>query len=97
MTDSQLPEDGKDDDEQLDRLQAALKGDFQSLYLGSGGGSQRSGSVKVDSKVKVRNGYGQDHEDNPTSAQGIVIPAFKVKDVDCFYIPETGEVFLDYE
>ncbi|KAK4688137.1 hypothetical protein P7C73_g1979, partial [Tremellales sp. Uapishka_1] len=81
---SQLPVDGKDDEEQADRLLSALRGELVPEALGVG--------VKKSTVTKAVNGNAGGVEVNGLGGTG-----WRLKNVDVWYVQETGEVFLDYE
>lgn len=80
----QILQDSQDDDEQLNKLMTAL----QDPTLSAPVPKKPRGSVQANG---APNGTGQ-----PPPA-GSQVPGYRVKNVDCFFIPETGEIFLDYE
>jgi hypothetical protein len=79
-----MPQDGKDDDEQLERLLEALSDPAATAPQRRGGGHKPNGTPS--------NGNGQPMPPPPPPG-----PGYRVKNVEVFYMPETGEVFLDYE
>lgn len=77
-------QDSSNDEEQLNKLMAALQDPTLCAPLPK----KPRGSTQANGAL---NGAGQ-----PPPAPGPV-PGYRVKNVDCFIIPETGEIFLDYE
>lgn len=78
-------QDSKDDDEQLDKLITALHDPTLSAPVPK----KPRGSMQTNGAPN-----GSAH---PPSAAGSSVPGYRVKNVDCFFIPETAEIFLDYE
>jgi hypothetical protein len=95
--------DGKDDEEQLDKLLYVFRedqanGTATAAVTGKG---KKAGLVKVMGQAdmnglmgKVANGHGHEHGEAQEAQAGTT---WKVWDRECFYIPETGEIFTDYE
>ncbi|GMK57836.1 hypothetical protein CspeluHIS016_0406700 [Cutaneotrichosporon spelunceum] len=74
-----------DDDAQLDKLISVL----HDPTLSAPAPKKPRGSLLANG---APNGAGQ-----PPPGRGAPVPGYRVKNVDCFYLPETGEIFLDYE
>lgn len=79
------PQDGKDEDEQYDKLISALNDPTLSAPA-----PKRGQRPSMNGSVNGGGG-GMLPPVVPTA------PGYRVKNVDVFYIPETGEIFLDYE
>lgn len=87
-----LPKDGKDDDEQLEKLLTALNDPVIAAPL-----PKRSQKDKAADKANgAVNGSANGTVSSMPPPAGPV-PSYRVKNVEVFYIPETGEMFLDYE
>lgn len=79
----QLPKDGKDDDEQLERLLGALS---DPNAVGPAPRNRKS--------IGATNGAVASSSMPPPATPA---PGYRVKNLEVFYMPETGEVFMDYE
>lgn len=77
-----MPQDGKDDDEQLEKLVSALNDS-----------TLNAPHLKRGHKV---NGTANGSHSSMPPPSGPPLP-YRVKNIEVFYMPETGEVFLDYE
>jgi hypothetical protein len=84
-TPDQHLKDTNDDEAQLDKLISVL----HDPTLSAPAPKKPRASMQANG---APNGAGQ-----PPPAQGGPVPGYRVKNVDCFYLPETGEIFLDYE
>lgn len=102
-----IPE-GDNDEEQIDRLITILHGEYSAgpgvgKGKGKGGANKLLGTVSTAELQKVvapkMNGHAEGNGDaNGTEdAAGDNAPAWRIWDRECFYIPETGEIFTDYE
>lgn len=84
-----MPPDGKDDDEQLERLLGVFSG---SMGLSTAKG-KRPGTTVLTGQISL-NG---DKPEGSNGVNGVENVAWKIWDRECWYIPETGEIFTDYE
>ncbi|KAL1406251.1 hypothetical protein Q8F55_007945 [Vanrija albida] len=82
-----LPQDANDDDEQLDKLLTALNDPVLAAPP-----PRRSKVDKVNGQAAPVNGG-----PNALAQPPLPGPSYRVKNVEVFYMPETGEIFLDYE
>lgn len=81
-----IPKDSTDDEEQLEKLLTALNDPNLAAP------ARKTHKDKVNGVV---NGTSTARDmPQPGSAS---LPSYRVKDVEVFYLPETGEIFLDYE
>ncbi|WVR04567.1 hypothetical protein IAU60_001574 [Kwoniella sp. DSM 27419] len=98
--DAAPPPDGKDDEEQLDRLLAVFKGQMAGVSHGTGKGKR---AAKASAAALPANGRanGPDAESSNGVVNGHVEQeqpaAWRAQDRECWYMPETGEIFMDYE
>lgn len=81
-----LPKDSKDEEEQLEKLLTALNDPTIAAP------SRKSHKDKVNGVV---NGASTSQDMAPPGSASL--PSYRVKNVEVFYLPETGEIFLDYE
>ncbi|WVQ97999.1 hypothetical protein IAU59_005119 [Kwoniella sp. CBS 9459] len=101
-----LPADGKDDDEQLDKLLSIFRGEVagvsSSPTTNTSKGKKASAKaltsslpngVKANGHMEAEGANG--HATERTSGQATV--NWKLQDKECWYMPETGEIFTDYE
>ncbi|WWD21446.1 hypothetical protein CI109_105931 [Kwoniella shandongensis] len=110
---SLIPPDGKDDEEQLDKLLSVFRGDFGGGIVAKGGRKSMGGrtaqtvgplTATATSTVNV-NGDGENGTAEPLvnvngdakTENGVPIVAWRIHDRECWYLPETGEIFTDYE
>lgn len=98
-----LPADGNNDEEQMDKLISAFKGDFPGV-MGTAAVKLKKGkreSLAAGSNGAKANGHDGDGAGVAgPSSNGVSNPepiSWKSWDRECFYIPETGEIFTDYE
>ncbi|KAL7419030.1 hypothetical protein Q5752_006715 [Cryptotrichosporon argae] len=84
-----LPPDGKDDEEQLERLAAILA---DPVIASRRVRAHVNGGDEADAEAA----YAKPVIDEADTVE-LPNPAWKVKNAEVFYIPETGEMFLDYE
>lgn len=90
-----MPPDGKDDAEQLEKLLAVFRGEFtngQTTVVGK----KSKGKAVVPNSNMVNGESPQDGEPSATVQEDPAV-AWRIHDRDCWYIPETGEIFTDYE
>nr|XP_019047247.1 hypothetical protein I302_03855 [Kwoniella bestiolae CBS 10118]OCF26177.1 hypothetical protein I302_03855 [Kwoniella bestiolae CBS 10118] len=91
-----LPLDGKDDEEQLEILLSVFRGEMNgvqpSVSTSTNGNSSSTGKGKKG-RASLANGNGHG---NGEEVNGIK-PFWKSSDKECWYLPETGEIFTDYE
>ncbi|CAK9782707.1 hypothetical protein CC85DRAFT_92470 [Cutaneotrichosporon oleaginosum] len=84
-TDQHL-KDSNDDEAQLSKLISVLHDPTLSAPV------PKRPRASLQANGAPPNGAGQ-----PPPGHGSLVPGYRVKNVDCFYLPETGEIFLDYE
>ena len=84
---SRIPPDADNDEEQLERLLGVFSG---NMGLSSTKG-KRPGTTVVTGQL-ILDGHAEDSEKNEVENV-----AWRIWDRECFYIPETGEIFTDYE
>lgn len=90
-----MPPDGKDDAEQLEKLLAVFRGEFtngQTTVVGK----KSKGKAVVPNSNMVNGESPQDGEPSAIVQEDPAV-AWRIHDRDCWYIPETGEIFTDYE
>ena len=80
---SYIPPDASTDEEQLDRL--------LGVYNGASGLATTKGKKPGQTLLTGQIATNGDEEN------GVENVAWKVWDRECWYIPETGEIFMDYE
>lgn len=78
------PEDGQDEEEQYDKLVSALNDPTLSAPVAKRGQRPSMNGAANGGML-------------PPVAPASAAPGYRVKNIDVFYIPETGEIFLDYE
>ncbi len=83
---SWMPPDGKDDEEQLDRLLGVFSGGM-GLTTTKG---KRPGQTLVTGQISLV-------DPKAEGENGVENIAWRITDRECWYIPETGEIFTDYE
>ncbi|WWC67890.1 uncharacterized protein I206_101808 [Kwoniella pini CBS 10737] len=95
-----LPNDGKDEEEQLDKLLSVFRGEMNGVTkdnIGPSGKGKKSqkltngkhaneGDISINGDQSNGNGNGLENK-----------PLWKSSDKECWYLPETGEIFTDYE
>ncbi|OCF37381.1 hypothetical protein I316_00502 [Kwoniella heveanensis BCC8398] len=100
---SSLPAEGKDDDEQLDKLLSIFRGEIAGISSSSsttGGSKGKKASLKNGAKTNGHlesegaNGHAGGENGQPSAAAAV---NWKLQDKECWYLPETGEIFTDYE
>lgn len=84
-----LPQDANDEDEQMDKLLAALNDPVLAAPV-----PRRSKVDKAAANGQPAAVNGGANALMPPPPPG---PSYRVKNVEVFYMPETGEIFLDYE
>ena len=108
-----IPPDATHDDGQLDKLLSVFRGEFAgaSGNVGPGKGKKAGTRVLNQPPQPPPNGVKQQPNgsavaaaanatlDSAATAQenGEQPVAWRIWDRECFYIPETGEIFTDYE
>ncbi|KAK8847357.1 hypothetical protein IAR55_005214 [Kwoniella newhampshirensis] len=106
-----IPPDGKDDEEQLEKLLSVFRGEFGGgVVAGPGGarGGRKSIAGKptgpvtatMTSAVTVNGENGMETQNGNGDAKGEnggPAVAWRIHDRECWYLPETGEIFTDYE
>ncbi|OWZ33000.1 hypothetical protein J007_05493 [Cryptococcus neoformans] len=90
-----IPPDGKDDAEQLEKLLAVFRGEFTNGQTTVVGKKSKGKAVAPSSSI-VNGESPQDGEPSATVQEEPAV-AWRIHDRDCWYIPETGEIFTDYE
>lgn len=90
-----IPPDGKDDAEQLEKLLAVFRGEFTNGHT-TVVGKKSKGKAVAPSSTMVNGESPQDGEPSATVQEEPAV-AWRIHDRDCWYIPETGEIFTDYE
>ncbi|ORY30989.1 hypothetical protein BCR39DRAFT_100098 [Naematelia encephala] len=92
-----MPQDGKDDEEQLDRLLSVVRGEMGGVAAIQRGG-KRAGHHRqsLTANGALPTPYGDGTGVNG-AANGEKNATWKIWDRECFYLPETGEIFTDYE
>jgi bromodomain adjacent to zinc finger domain protein 1A len=92
-----LPPDSEDPSEQLELLLSALRGDLLPGAVLAVPGRR---SVKANGQSHAGQ-TGVAPSPHSEGGNGVVAPlpgtGYKVKNVEVYYIEETGEIFLDYE
>ncbi len=82
-----MPPDAQTEEEQLDRLLGVFSG---TMGLSTTKG-KKAGTTVVTGQISVNGGVKAEGEN------GVENVAWKIWDRECWYIPETGEIFTDYE
>jgi hypothetical protein len=90
-----IPPDGKDDEEQLDKLLFVFREDTTNGAAAPVVKGRKSGVTKMVGPADL-NGL-IEKPNGEVDEQGQVGTTWRVWDRECFYIPETGEIFTDYE
>ncbi|WWC86969.1 uncharacterized protein L201_001850 [Kwoniella dendrophila CBS 6074] len=99
---STIPKDGKDDEEQLDKLLSIFRGEMTGVQLPNAKNDNNGTSTKSKkNQNKIPNGIdlNGDHQQINGISSGTEQskPLWKSNDKECWYMPETGEIFTDYE
>lgn len=81
-----MPKDSEDDEEQLEKLLTVLNDPTIAASSKKPHKDKANGVVNGASAVHGTPLPGAAH-----------LPGYRVKNVEVFYLPETGEIFLDYE
>ncbi|WRT64827.1 uncharacterized protein IL334_001763 [Kwoniella shivajii] len=111
------PHDGKDDEEQLDKLLAVFRSDRDEQIEGSGSGSgsgvgkNKKSHPRIIANLpngikhsqlhvngngdQITNGNGNGNANSSEESEAKI--TWKITDKECWYMPETGEIFTDYE
>ncbi|WVF69958.1 hypothetical protein IAT40_004743 [Kwoniella sp. CBS 6097] len=99
-----LPAEGKDDDEQLDKLLSVFRGEVAGVSSSHGpvpGAKGKKASAKALANGIKANGHGDAEKVNghggENGHQTTTTVNWKLQDKECWYMPETGEIFTDYE
>ncbi|WWC59314.1 uncharacterized protein I303_101865 [Kwoniella dejecticola CBS 10117] len=94
-----LPNDGKDDEEQLDKLLSVFRGEMHGVSkdnnASSTGGKGKKAQSKLTNGKHPNEGDVSINGDQPNGIENKAI--WKSTDKECWYLPETGEIFTDYE
>ncbi|OCF58877.1 hypothetical protein L486_03368 [Kwoniella mangroviensis CBS 10435] len=96
-----LPLDGKDDEEQLDILLSVFRGGMNGVQPASSSTSASAQGVNGTSgkgkKGRASLANGKNNDEDAQNGGHRFGPFWKSSDKECWYIPETGEIFTDYE
>jgi len=89
-----MPPDASTDEEQLERLLGVFTGG-NGLITSKG---KKPGQTLVTGQINVNgNGLKAEGEGEGEGQNGLENIAWRVYNRDCWFIPETGEIFTDYE
>ena len=102
-----VPPDGKNEDEQMEKLLTVFRGEFAGAQGNVGAGKGKKAGTRVLSHLPPVNAVGSPvngtkangnaaHDGTPEGNEGGQV-SWRIWDRECYIIPATGEIFTDYE